>query len=85
VPEAPDDYVHRIGRTGRAGTTGEAYQFVSKDEERHLAQIERQVGQRIARVTLPNFDYKQAPPELPAGSGAPQRPGSRGHVRSGRR
>ena len=60
VPDVPEDYVHRIGRTGRAGAEGDAFILVSRDEEGALARIERQVGQRLPRVTLPDFDYTQA-------------------------
>ena len=60
VPDVPEDYVHRIGRTGRAGATGDAFLLVSPDEEASLARIERQVGQRLPRITLPDFDYNQA-------------------------
>jgi len=60
VPDVPEDYVHRIGRTGRAGATGDAFVFVSPEEESSLAQIERQVGHRLPRVTLPDFDYRQS-------------------------
>jgi ATP-dependent RNA helicase RhlE len=66
VPNVPDDYVHRIGRTGRAEARGDAFVLVSPAEETLLAQIERQIGQRLPRVTLPDFDYGQAAPK-PAG------------------
>ncbi|MFM8271658.1 MAG: DEAD/DEAH box helicase [Gemmata sp.] len=66
VPDVPEDYVHRIGRTGRAGATGDAFILVSRDEEGSLARIERQVGQRLPRVTLPDFDYTPAPPPAAA-------------------
>ena len=66
VPDVPEDYVHRIGRTGRAGATGDAFILVSPDEEASLARIERQVGQRLPRVTLPDFDYQQTAPKAPA-------------------
>jgi ATP-dependent RNA helicase RhlE len=58
VPAAPDDYIHRVGRTGRAELTGEAFTFVSPDEEPDLRAIERALGKRLPRVTLPDFDYK---------------------------
>ncbi|MGD0485188.1 MAG: DEAD/DEAH box helicase, partial [Gemmatimonadales bacterium] len=57
VPNVPDDYIHRVGRTARAETTGDAFTFVSPDEEGDLAAIERAVGRRLPRVTLPGFDY----------------------------
>ena len=59
VPDVPEEYVHRIGRTGRAGATGDAFVFVAPEEEGSLARIERQVGVRVPRITLPDFDYKQ--------------------------
>src|SRR4051812_3287694 len=62
VPAVPEDYIHRVGRTGRAEMTGEAYTFVAPDEEPDLRAIERAIGKTLPRVTLPDFDYK-APPE----------------------
>ena len=61
VPAVPDDYIHRVGRTGRAEATGEALTFVSREEGGDLARIERAVGKQIARVTLPGFDYRAKP------------------------
>jgi ATP-dependent RNA helicase RhlE len=57
VPQTPDDYIHRVGRTARAETTGDAFTFISPDEEAMLREIERAVGKRLPRVTLPDFDY----------------------------
>jgi ATP-dependent RNA helicase RhlE len=64
VPAAPDDYIHRVGRTGRAEMTGEAFTFVSPDEEPDLRAIERAVGKSLPRVTLPDFDYKAQAAQL---------------------
>ena len=61
VPAAPDDYIHRVGRTARAETTGHAFTFVAPDEEDDIRRIERAVGKRLPRVTLPDFDYKARP------------------------
>src|SRR4051812_8861297 len=61
VPAVPDDYIHRVGRTGRAELTGEAYTFVAPDEEGDLRAIERAIGRSLPRVTLPDFDYKARP------------------------
>ncbi|MEO8482581.1 MAG: DEAD/DEAH box helicase [Acidobacteriota bacterium] len=61
VPVVPDDYIHRIGRTGRAEATGEAFTFVAPDERGDLAAIERALGRPLQRVTLPDFDYNARP------------------------
>ena len=61
VPMAPDDYIHRVGRTARAEMTGEAFTFVSREEEGDILQIERAVGKSLPRVTLPDFDYAAKP------------------------
>src|SRR5437016_7357574 len=63
VPNVPDDYVHRVGRTARAEAEGDAFVLVSPAEEKSLVRIERQIGQRLPRVTLPDFDYSQAAPQ----------------------
>jgi ATP-dependent RNA helicase RhlE len=63
VPQAPDDYIHRVGRTGRAEMTGDAFTFVSPDEESDLRDIEKAIGRRLPRVTVPDFDYTAAPRE----------------------
>ena len=55
VPVAPEDYVHRIGRTGRAGNTGRAITLVTPVEELPMRAIERLTGQAIERVLLPAF------------------------------
>jgi ATP-dependent RNA helicase RhlE len=57
VPEVPDAYIHRVGRTARAEMTGDAFTFVSPDEEQDLRAIERAIGKPLPRVTLPGFDY----------------------------
>ena len=58
VPQQAEDYIHRVGRTARAEATGDAFTFVSPEEEGDLRAIERAVGKRLPRVTLPDFDYK---------------------------
>jgi ATP-dependent RNA helicase RhlE len=58
VPPVPDDYIHRVGRTGRADAVGDAFTFVSKEEEADLRAIERAIGKSLPRVTLPDFDYR---------------------------
>jgi ATP-dependent RNA helicase RhlE len=61
VPAVPDDYIHRIGRTGRAELTGDAFTFVSREEEGDLRAIEKAIGKTLPRVTLPDFDYNARP------------------------
>jgi ATP-dependent RNA helicase RhlE len=61
VPQAPDDYIHRVGRTGRAEATGDAFTFVASDEEPDLRDIEKAIGRRLPRVTVPDFDYSAKP------------------------
>jgi ATP-dependent RNA helicase RhlE len=61
VPRAPEDYIHRVGRTARAEATGEAYTFAAPDEADELRAIERVVGKPLPRVTLPDFDYNAKP------------------------
>ncbi len=50
APWHPDDYVHRIGRTGRAGATGSAYTFITPEDAENIANIEKLIGQKIERV-----------------------------------
>jgi ATP-dependent RNA helicase RhlE len=58
VPQHPEDYVHRIGRTGRAEATGDAFTLMVAEDGRHVQAIERFIGQKIQRVKLENFSYK---------------------------
>lgn len=58
VPQHPEDYVHRIGRTGRAQNVGEAYTILTAEEITHLRTIERFIGRGIDRARLEGFDYK---------------------------
>jgi ATP-dependent RNA helicase RhlE len=63
VPAVPEDYIHRVGRTARAEATGDAFTFVSRDEEQDLRAIERAIGKTLPRITLPGFDYARKPTE----------------------
>jgi ATP-dependent RNA helicase RhlE len=58
VPQHPEDYVHRIGRTGRAEATGDAFTLMVAEDGKHVAAIERFIGQAIERVKLEGFNYK---------------------------
>ncbi len=57
VPNMSEDYIHRVGRTARANTTGEAWTFFAPDEEPHIRTIERVVKTKLPRVVLDDFDY----------------------------
>jgi ATP-dependent RNA helicase RhlE len=63
VPNVPDDYIHRVGRTARADAKGDAFTFVAPDEEADLRAIERAVGRSLPRIVLSGFDYTQRPAE----------------------
>jgi ATP-dependent RNA helicase RhlE len=58
VPQHPEDYVHRIGRTGRAEATGDAFTLMVAEDAQHVQAIERFIGQKVERVKLENFNYK---------------------------
>jgi ATP-dependent RNA helicase RhlE len=64
VPAVPEDYIHRVGRTGRAEMTGDAFTFVAPEEDGDLRAIERAIKGSLPRVTLPDFDYKARPAAL---------------------
>ncbi len=57
VPQHPEDYIHRIGRTGRAEATGDAYTIMIAEDAAHVFAIERCISQTIPRVKLENFNY----------------------------
>lgn len=61
IPHAPEDYVHRIGRTGRAGASGTAISLVAPDEERYLAEIEKLIKREISKVTSPQSPVAMCP------------------------
>ncbi len=64
VPEKTEDYVHRIGRTGRHFDVGDAYSLVSPHEEKLVHLIEKYIGRKIPRVQLPDFPYEKLPPPV---------------------
>jgi ATP-dependent RNA helicase RhlE len=63
VPNLPEDYIHRVGRTARAEATGDAITLVSPDEESDLRAIERAIGRKLERARLDGFDYAKRPAE----------------------
>ncbi len=64
LPNIPEDYVHRIGRTGRAGASGEAISIVSVDEYQFLRDIEKLLNERIELVTIPGFETTETLQEV---------------------
>ncbi|MBN1423161.1 DEAD/DEAH box helicase [Candidatus Fermentibacteria bacterium] len=62
MPNTVDDYIHRIGRTGRAERTGDAYTFVTPDDASAVRAVERMMGQPLPRRALPGFDYAELLP-----------------------
>jgi ATP-dependent RNA helicase RhlE len=63
MPDTVDAYTHRIGRTGRAHQTGEAFTFMAQGDEPLVRQIEKVLGERIERRRLPGFNYGNFAPE----------------------
>ena len=88
VPDTPDAYVHRIGRTARAEATGDAFTLMDRVEEPMIQEIEKSLGRTLPRVTLPNFDYRKAGPhrpQEPRHRPGPRRPGGPPHRPHGHR
>jgi ATP-dependent RNA helicase RhlE len=76
VPHHPEDYVHRIGRTGRAQSVGDAFTIMTGDDVREVAAIEHFIGQKIPRVKLEGFKYEYTrllDPNPPPAFGAKRR------------
>ncbi len=61
IPNTPEAYTHRIGRTGRAAKTGDAFTLVTEQDGAMIKQIERRLGRPIERRTLEGFDYHKQP------------------------
>ena len=90
TPNHAEDYIHRIGRTGRAEASGQAITFVTPDEERYLRAIERHTGQRLTRKVYEGFEGGAAVVDVPRaqsgqadtnrqGNGHRSRPGGNRH------
>jgi len=77
LPNVPEDYVHRIGRTGRAGNTGEALSLVSADEKKLLADIERLIKTSIPKVMIPGFEPSPEDEKATKPEGRSKRPDHR--------
>jgi ATP-dependent RNA helicase RhlE len=78
VPRSPEDYIHRIGRTGRMEATGDAFTLITPEDREEVAAIEKTIGRRIDRVQIADFDYDRRRPADAPGHG------HAGHGRGGR-
>ncbi|HEX5788051.1 MAG TPA: DEAD/DEAH box helicase [Woeseiaceae bacterium] len=89
LPHVPEDYVHRIGRTARAGRTGHAVSLVCVDEHKLLTDIEKLLQTRIRKEVLPGYApdprIKAEPVSAPRGQRAPRKPQHNGAHRQGNR
>ena len=65
VPTHAEDYVHRIGRTGRAAATGDAITFVSSEEEKYLREVGKFIGRKLTAQKCEGFSYVKSPPPEP--------------------
>ena len=83
VPHTPEDYVHRIGRTGRVDAVGDAFTLMSPEEQKDFTAIERFLGRAVPRVMLPDFDYHMRPREIADSMRGSDRKGG-GHGGGGR-
>ena len=90
-PMHPEDYVHRIGRTGRAQAIGDAISFVTPDDESSVRDVEKMTKKSVPRKRVEGFDYSDVAPlhsfhPAPASRGArPARPTPRPQYRERRR
>ncbi len=74
IPDTPEAYIHRIGRTGRAARTGDAFTMISSEDTLMVRAIEKALGQEIQRHTLSDFDYSVPAPRKEAQPAKPARP-----------
>ena len=82
VPENPEDYVHRIGRTGRAQAVGDAFTLATPENAGDIRDIERFIGQRIPQLRLEGFEYRGPASKPPSATHAPGGQPAPAHHRS---
>jgi ATP-dependent RNA helicase RhlE len=68
MPATADDYIHRIGRTGRAEHTGDAFTLVAPDDKDMVRSLEKIMGKPLPHLTLAGFDYMAPAPERYTGA-----------------
>src|SRR6185503_11853850 len=87
-PMHPEDYVHRIGRTGRAEAIGDAISFVTIEDGPYVRDLEKMIGRRIERRTIEGFEYGETATasahHRPTAQRRPSAPPNRGQQRTGR-
>ena len=83
IPHAAEDYVHRIGRTGRAGASGTAISLVSPEEEKYLVEIEKLIKQKITKETA-SIEHAPRPQRTPRGEHHERAPRAEHHERAPR-
>ena len=83
LPDMPEDYVHRIGRTGRAGEQGYAISFVTRESRRTMGDIERLIGKDIPLMELETYELNMADIEKGKKSGGPRKGGYKGNKSGG--
>jgi ATP-dependent RNA helicase RhlE len=79
MPDTPDAYIHRIGRTGRADQNGDAFTLITSDDKQMVNAIDRVIGSKVERRTLTDFDYNAPAPKKHMRAV----PGSRRHGHTG--
>jgi ATP-dependent RNA helicase RhlE len=83
VPNTPEAYTHRIGRTGRSNRSGKAYTFVTENDHKMVHAIERNIGEPIPRSTVKGFEGVSFPPTGEVRRMGRKGPSGRGHVQTG--
>jgi ATP-dependent RNA helicase RhlE len=77
IPDTPEAYIHRIGRTGRAARSGDAFTLATPEDAAMVRSIERVLGAPLERRHLANFEYDRPAPQRSSAAGRPSRPASR--------
>jgi ATP-dependent RNA helicase RhlE len=83
IPSTPEAYIHRIGRTGRAANTGEAFTLITGEDTRLVKAIDHVIGTPVERRILDGFNYDVLPPPKTSGNSRPPRRPAAGHARPG--
>jgi len=73
IPNTPDAYIHRIGRTGRATRTGDAFTLITEEDSQMVRAIDRVIGSKIERRILPDFNYGPPASQKDVGNGSSDR------------